>query len=90
MYTLLQTYRQGEAAARIHAGGRWRVRERGLVDMQGYHPQGQNLKKRISVGRDDSPFGVVAQNVDSGARRKSRDQKPVLLIRLCDFSLFIC
>lgn len=74
---LLQESMQAQAVS-----GRWGARDSSLVNMQGYHPQGQKLKKRFSVGRDESPFGGVAHNVDSGARLKSRDQKPVLLSRL--------
>lgn len=48
----------------------------------------RKLSKRTSLGREASPCGVVMKNVVSGGRLKSRVQKPVPLMKLCDLSFF--
>lgn len=50
----------------------------------------RKLSKTTSLRREASPCGVVVTSVVSGARRKSRVQKPVPLMKLCDLSFFTC
>lgn len=92
MDMLLQKHREGEAATGIHAGPVCRVdgvRERGLVDVQGCHPQRQKAQEGTPSGERQSSYTIVVRNVDSGARLKSRDQKRVLLSKLGDLTFFM-
>lgn len=44
----------------------------------------------MPVGKDESLCGVVAKNVDPGARLKSRVQRSTLLVKQYDLSFFTC